>query len=181
MIILQTIILFLPAGFANMTPPLLKKINFLAEPIDFGKKFRGKRIFGDHKTWRGLIFGIIVAIAICWAQRLLYPHFAEYSLLDYQNINVNVLGFVLGFGALGGDIVKSFFKRQIGVAPGKTWIIFDQIDWIVGASFLMWVFFEFSPDIFSGWVYVVAIILFGLLHPIFNLISWVLGIQKNKF
>jgi CDP-2,3-bis-(O-geranylgeranyl)-sn-glycerol synthase len=32
-----------------------------------------------------------------------------------------------------GDAVKSFFKRQIGVAPGASWIGFDQLDFFIGA------------------------------------------------
>jgi len=44
------------------------------------------------------------------------------------------------FGALIGDIIKSFFKRRIGKKRGQDWIPFDQIDFILGVlffSFLM--------------------------------------------
>jgi CDP-2,3-bis-(O-geranylgeranyl)-sn-glycerol synthase len=39
----------------------------------------------------------------------------------------------MAFGALAGDAVKSFFKRQIGIAPGHRWLGPDQLDFIVGA------------------------------------------------
>jgi CDP-diglyceride synthetase len=55
---------FLPAGIANMSPVLANKIpgiNQWKTPLDFGKSWRGKRIFGNNKTWRGLIFGTLIA------------------------------------------------------------------------------------------------------------------------
>ena len=48
--------------------------------------------------------------------------------------------FSLCFGALTGDVTKSFFKRRIGKNRGEDWILFDQIDFIGGAllfSFLV--------------------------------------------
>src|SRR5262245_59470825 len=38
----------------------------LKVPIDFGTTFRGRRIFGDHKTWRGavvMVAGSAIAMA----------------------------------------------------------------------------------------------------------------------
>ena len=43
-------------SFANIS----KIVPFLGTPVDFNKTMKdGNRIFGDHKTWRGIIFGII--------------------------------------------------------------------------------------------------------------------------
>jgi len=57
--------------------------------------------------------------------------FAEISLVDYSNWLL--FGFLMGFGALLGDMTKSFFKRRLGYAPGKPFIPFDQLDFVVGA------------------------------------------------
>ncbi len=113
-LILQTLWLFLPALLANLTPPLVKKIDILNYPVDFGAKFRGQRVFGDHKTIRGLVFGVLVAMIVAYLQMMLYsyPAFQWLSIIDYPYYNVLLLGFLLGFGALFGDMVKSFFKRQ---------------------------------------------------------------------
>ena len=51
---------FLPAGLANAAPVFASRIpksEKLALPLDFGKSFRGKRIFGENKTFRGLLAG----------------------------------------------------------------------------------------------------------------------------
>jgi hypothetical protein len=61
--IISCLYFFLPAYFANMTPPIAKRLGIfksLAKPIDFDKKFFGKPIFGSHKTWRGAILAFFV-------------------------------------------------------------------------------------------------------------------------
>ena len=58
---------FLPAGIANMSPVLASRISWLKSwdtPLDFGKSFRGKPIFGKNKTWRGIVFGTLSAIIV---------------------------------------------------------------------------------------------------------------------
>ncbi len=45
----------LPAYVANMMPVFARKIPILGSPIDMGKRYRGFRLLGKKKTWRGLI------------------------------------------------------------------------------------------------------------------------------
>jgi CDP-2,3-bis-(O-geranylgeranyl)-sn-glycerol synthase len=175
-IIIQTFWLLLPAGFANMAPVLFKWIPFINHPVDFNKKFRDKPIFGRNKTYRGFLFGISTAILIVFIQKNLYEYTSSISLINYAEINVFLLGFLMGFGGLLGDLIESFFKRQIGIDSGKPWFPFDQIDWVIGA--LIFTFFYINIEIK---IIVVSILLFGILHPIINLIGYYLGIKKNKF
>ena len=133
--ILKLLWLFLPAGFANMAPVLFRRINFLNYPVDNGKLFNGKRIFGGHKTWRGLFFGVVSALIIVYIQQLLYPYVQSITMLDYQQSNIWLLGLLLAAGALLGDLVRSFFKRRVNVMPGEPWPPFDQLDWMVGSLF----------------------------------------------
>jgi hypothetical protein len=56
-----------------MSPVLVRPwLCALAVPIDGGRSFRGKRILGDHKTWRGLLAGIFAGIFTYEVQRFLY-------------------------------------------------------------------------------------------------------------
>jgi CDP-2,3-bis-(O-geranylgeranyl)-sn-glycerol synthase len=126
---------FVPAYLANMSPVLVQRwFTSLAAPIDAGCMFRGRRILGDHKTWRGLLAGIVVAPLVLELQIL--THQAGYmhgvALLDYGTCSL-WLGVLMGLGTGIGDAVKSFFKRQIGIAPGASWIGFDQLDFLIGA------------------------------------------------
>lgn len=167
---------FLPAGMANMAPVLFRWINFLNYPIDFNKQLNKKPIFGKNKTFRGLFFGIVLAILVVYIQKILYAHTVNISLIDYSVLNPLLLGFLLGFGALFGDSIKSFFKRRLNINPGKSWIPLDQIDWIIGS--IIFVIFYVKLSLMQV---LVSIVLFGLLHPVINLIGYLIKIKKNKF
>ena len=53
-------------------------------PVDFGRSFRGHRIFGTHKTWRGLIVGIIFATFTLGLQVLLVRNVSFIASLTDQ-------------------------------------------------------------------------------------------------
>jgi CDP-2,3-bis-(O-geranylgeranyl)-sn-glycerol synthase len=38
---------------------------------------------------------------------------------------------------MGGDAAKSLVKRRLGIAPGKRWIPWDQVDFVLGALILV--------------------------------------------
>lgn len=102
----------------------------LARPIDAGVTPRGRRVLGDHETWRGLLAGVL-AFEV---QVLLYEAGMLHGLamIDYASIDP-LPGVLLGLGAGVGDVAKSFFKRQIGIVPGASWLGPDQLDFMVGA------------------------------------------------
>ena len=133
--VLRVLWLFVPAYLANMSPVLVQGcFQRLATPIDAGRSFRGKRILGDHKTWRGILAGIVVGTVVYELQRLV--HAAGFvpglALFDYADDPV-LPGFLMGLGTGVGDAVKSFFKRRVDIAPGASWPVFDQLDFLAGA------------------------------------------------
>lgn len=129
---------FLPAGVANAAPVFAAKIPGLSgwnTPLDFGRKYKGQRIFGAHKTWRGLLAGIVLATATIALQKYYFAHntsVADLSWLAYDQPKVWLLGPLFGAGALLADAAESFLKRQVGVSPGDSWFPFDQTDYILG-------------------------------------------------
>ena len=178
--ILQCLWFFLPAYFANMAPTFAKKagvLEFLAKPIDFGKNFKGKQIFGSHKTWRGMISGIVLGILISHFQKFLFQFsfFQKISFLNYQKLDVFFLGFLLSLGALSGDLISSFFKRRQSIKPGNPWIPFDQISFVIGAFFFTFFFF---PILTSA--YFLILFLSFFLHIIGNRLGFWLKISDSK-
>jgi CDP-2,3-bis-(O-geranylgeranyl)-sn-glycerol synthase len=132
---LQVLWLFVPAYLANMSPVIVQGwFPRLAGPIDGGRRFRGKRLLGDHKTWRGLLSGIVVGTAAYELQRLFHGagYGRELAVLDYAAAPL-VPGLLMGVGTGVGDAVKSFFKRRADIAPGASWPVFDQLDFFAGA------------------------------------------------
>lgn len=172
---------FLPAGIANMMPvfaarwPLLSKYEY---PVDFGKTFRGKRIFGTHKTWRGLVVGIIFATITLAVQVFLVRHIDGLASLtdqvEYVSLPIFILGPLFGFGALAGDIAESFFKRQVGIRPGDGWFPFDQTDYIVGGALATMPFVQLT--VFQ---YFVLIIIWLIIHVISSYIGYLLGVKER--
>lgn len=179
-IVLGCLWYMLPAYFANMAPILVRKyFKFLARPVDFGKTWLGKPILGAHKTFRGLIFGTLVGVVVMLFQVSLFNHtlfFRDISLFVYPKANYLLLGFLLGSGALVGDMAESFFKRRFSIKPGKRWIPFDQLDYVVGA--LVFGSFVYTPSLAAIIVILVASF---LLHIIANHIGYYLGIKKTKW
>lgn len=181
MFLLQCLYFMLPAYIANMAPVFARKFGifkFLSRPVDGGRTFRGKPIFGAHKTWRGFAVGVAAAIAIAWLQYFLYaiPFFKKISLINYLEMHWCLLGFLLGFGALFGDLIKSFFKRRTSLAPGAPWIPFDQIDFAFSALIFA------APIYFPPWPAVIIILLASpVLHTITNNLGFLLRVKNTRW
>jgi CDP-2,3-bis-(O-geranylgeranyl)-sn-glycerol synthase len=172
---------FLPAGLANASPVFTKRIktlHWLYVPIDFGCKYRNKRIFGDNKTWLGIFGGTVVGLLVIALQKYGYVNFEWVRTIsgsvNYSQSIIWWLGPLMGFGALAGDAIESFFKRQAGVAAGHAWIPFDQIDYIVGGL------------VFSALIvrltlveYVSVLVVWVILHFVSAYIGYLLGLKSK--
>ena len=174
--VLKCFYLMLPAYFANMAPVMVKKINLFVFPIDFNKEIGDKPILGKNKTFRGLIFGVVFAVIIAYLQFLLYDLelFRNVSFIDYSDWLL--FGFLMGFGALTGDLIKSFFKRRLGIKPGAKFVPFDQTDFVVGALVSITPIFDLTLNIF-----VIALLLSFILHIIVNHLAFYLKIRNEKW
>lgn len=128
--LLQLLYLMAPAYLANMAPPFLRYWRGWNRPIH-------ARLLGSHKTVLGAVLGIVVALVVAAVQAALVPvaMFADIALVDYRDWPLLGLGF--GIGAMGGDAIKSLFKRRLAIAPGAPWLPFDQLDFVLGALLLV--------------------------------------------
>jgi len=166
----------LPAYFANMAPVIVKKINFLKIPIDFGKTFGGKPLFGKNKTFRGLFFGTLFSIVIVYFQFVFYQNgiFVNLSFVNYSNWLL--IGFLFGFGTIIGDLIESFAKRRLGYNPGKPFIPFDQLDFVLGALIFVY------PVVQIGLSKIFLILLLSFfLHIFINHLAFYTGARKEKW
>lgn len=170
--VLKLAYFFVPAYFANMAPVLFSKINFLNYSVDCGLKFRGKRIFGANKTFRGFFFATIVGIVVAGLQGLV--NFSNLNMVDYGNFNFILIGFLLGFGALFGDLIESFFKRQLNFKPGQPFIPFDEMDYTLGAFILVTFFYKISV-----FPFLVLLICTVPVHLLVNYIGFKLKLRKD--
>lgn len=176
--IVQALYFMLPAYLANMAPLAALRFSVADIPLDHNVSWHGKRLFGSHKTYRGLFSGILVGIIIVFLQQQLFAWgwFANISLIPYAKLahwQLAVLGGLFGAGALLGDLLKSFFKRRLSIPPGKPWFPFDQLDFVVGA--LLAVSFIYTPPLQH---IVLIIILTPPLHLLTNVLAYTAGLKK---
>jgi CDP-2,3-bis-(O-geranylgeranyl)-sn-glycerol synthase len=193
-IILQALWLVLPAYIANGSALLIGG----GTPIDFGKNWKdGKRLLGDGKTWYGLIsgafIGMIGGFGLSVAAKFI--NMSEFKFIGINDFTgfplmIPIIGSIC-FGALLGDIIKSFFKRRIGKNPGEDWIPFDQIDFVLGVlffSFLMAGFlqvfnitsYNWFFESFTIWHVLTLIIITPFLHLFSNFVHKKSKIRRSN-
>ncbi len=171
----------LPAAVANGAPILTSRFPIIDKwnaRLDFGKQFHGRPLLGSHKTWRGLISGIIFATLVLWLQQLFAAHVSwsgnVTAGVDYGQFPVLLLGPLFGLGALGGDALESFFKRRRGTRDGGAWVPFDQLDYIVGAVLVSLPFVVLSLR-----QYVLLFIIWFAMHFASTYVGWKLGLKEQ--
>lgn len=208
--ILRALWIFLPAYVANMSPVFVAKIlPRWSAPIDGGRVGKdGHRILGPGKTWRGLVggaaFGAITALAVgmgaqAWGLMdgwdyglggFTGPCGTETNAADCDAPTsawwaVLVFGAFVGFMALVGDAVKSYFKRRTGRDRGRPWVPFDQLDFVL---FGLLAFVLGAPLLADGWVTAILlddwlvlatlVILTPLLHYLVNVVGYWLKLKE---
>lgn len=167
---IAAVLFFLPAGLSNTAPVLANRIpiwNRWTTPIDFGRSWRGKRITGDNKTWRGLVSGTLLAGLAAVIIAKLVPEVIV-------NDKIFVTGLLLGFGALAGDAFESFLKRQANIKPGHSWFPWDQIDYIVGG-----LLFALPVAPLPLWAIITIVIVYFPLHLLIAYLAYKLGLKST--
>lgn len=157
-----------PAYCANASPVIFGG----GKPIDCGKKFLdGKPIFGSHKTYRGLISGLLIGTLVGWMQEFLAP-----------NINLPkgsvFLGFALSVGALLGDLMGSFIKRRLNLKPGSPLPVVDQIDFVIAALIFALIVEPSSLSISKA---IIIVALTFPIHVLANFIAYMLHLKDNPW
>lgn len=169
--LLYVFLFFWPAAVGNVSPMFAARIPWLKRyntPLDLGKHYKGKRIFGANKTWRGLASGIVMG----GATSLLISYFFIPNSADAWY--TFLVGAALGGGALVGDAIESFFKRQRGIAPGKSWFPFDQTDYIIGG-----LAFVYPLTLIPLSLMLSILIMFFGVHLFFSYIAYLIGWKKS--
>ena len=156
----------------------------LKKPLDLGLNFRGRRIFGDHKTWRGLVINVVFCTIGAIIQALLQNrgYLPEWLLLlDYKRYGY-LVGILLGLGMTAGELPNSLIKRQLQIPPGKgkrgflglAFFLFDQVDLTIG----IWIFLLFlvRPSLL---LVLCSFPITIVLHLTISIVSYLLGVRKT--
>jgi CDP-2,3-bis-(O-geranylgeranyl)-sn-glycerol synthase len=151
----------------------------LGRPIDGGRRWRGRRLFGENKTFRGVVavaagtgvgYAISSAAGVWPAGPLSHPEMAV------------AVGLLAGAAAMAAELPNSLLKRQLGIAPGSQpggmlgplFHVLDQVDVVAGAwAVLLWVV---EPDL--GTV-LASLVFMYVAHQAVTLAGYVLGMRAT--
>jgi CDP-archaeol synthase len=176
--------LFLPLlGSVLAHAPVIRfdVLKALKRPIDGGVRFRGRRVFGDNKTWRGfLVMGAGVFLAALLLSR--WPWYWRKLPEEIRGVGPAPFGVLLGLGTVLAELPGSFLKRQLDVPPGEqrrspggvllsAW---DQGDFVIGAWLLL------TPV----WVMPVrqvamSFVVVGIVHFLVSTVGRWLGVRRT--
>ena len=157
---------------------------FLARPMDGGKTWRGRPLFGHSKTFRGPLTVAAGAGAVFALQRQLLHScagLASIELFDYASQPV-WLGAALGAAAELSELPNSFVKRRLGIEPGGTargplaalFYLWDQLDVLLG----FWLACAFAVALTPLRVAASVAIVAGI-HPLLTVAGYLLGMRPT--
>ena len=95
-----TLIPTIIAGIINMIFCKSSVLRKIQNPIDRGNNFiDGKRIFGDNKTWKGILGYIIfnIIIAVLWGIICSFTNLNSYNFFYVQHENTVIYNLLIGF------------------------------------------------------------------------------------
>jgi ABC-type Fe3+-siderophore transport system permease subunit len=120
-------VLLIPKAFSIILPILISGLFFIYsmkkgwlqifnKPIDFGFKVGKAELFGPNKKWRGVVCYVLGGTFVTYLL-----HLAQPSQTWIAELFVND-PFVLGISScsayVAGELINSFIKRRLNIAPG---------------------------------------------------------------
>lgn len=153
----------------------------LARPVDRGAVFRGRRLFGPNKTYRGLV-AVGCGAALGYTLQGLWPEWQPPGLRPLPLALLALFGFALGTASMLSELPNSFLKRQLGIAAGAPgrgvtaplFYLLDQVDFLPGAWLVAW------PWVSPTWTRVLASVAFVLVvHQILSVLGALLGMRAS--
>jgi CDP-2,3-bis-(O-geranylgeranyl)-sn-glycerol synthase len=149
----------------------------LKRPLDGGRTFRGRRLFGDNKTWRGALCmtaGVVLATLLLWQ----WNWWLDQLPGAVRASTPLLVGLLIGLGTVAGELPNSFLKRQLDIAPGTrrrspggfALAVLDQGDLVIG----IWVFLA-PVWVMPVWLAAVAFAAIAAIHAVVNVIGYAIG------
>ena len=157
-----------------------------AGPLDGGATWRGKRLFGPNKTWRGLmVMPLAAALGFGFAAhfRDLLPRWLADGIWLRPPSELALAGLLCGLAFMLAELPNSLLKRQLGVEPGAQarqpllracCLLLDRVDSTVGALLVLSVLLPLPA---MAWLWVP---LFGIgLHWAFSYAMYLLKLKPR--
>ncbi|MDQ0222389.1 CDP-archaeol synthase [Streptococcus moroccensis] len=181
------------AGMANMAFCRSEIAKTWYRPIDRGKILSdGKRLFGDHKTWKGFVgmIGFGYFFQVFWGGLgHVIPALSRLNMVYETQPNTfwfnSLFGAGLGFAYVLCELPNSWLKRRFDIIPGQLahpknqrlfFFLLDQIDSLIGCVAVLALVYPMSI-----WLYLGFIALGALTHVGVNQLLFLLKLRKTQF
>jgi CDP-diglyceride synthetase len=149
----------------------------LKRPLDGRRTYRGRRLFGDNKTWRGALCmttGVVIATVLLWQ----WGWWLDQLPGAVRASSPLIVGLLVGLGTVMGELPNSFLKRQLDIAPGTrrhspagaALAVLDQGDLVLG----IWVLLM-PVWVMPVWLVAVAFVAISAIHAVINVIGYAVG------
>lgn len=128
--LLPAFLLLVLIGAANTAPLFAKKLfgARFAWPLDFDARWLdGEPLFGHSKTVRGIVFALVTPALLAWPLGLPIWH-----------------GAAIGLAAMAGDLLSSFTKRRMKLAPSSQAFGLDQIPEVLLPAWMARTWFDLT-------------------------------------
>jgi CDP-archaeol synthase len=176
---MEAIWVFVPVlGAALLHAPVLSLdlLKPLRRPLDGGACFRGRRVFGDNKTWRG---ALVMTTGVLAATLLLSLWDPWWSRLPdgIRDAGPVLYGVLLGIGVVLGELPNSFLKRRLDIAPGTQrnllLTIYDQADFVL----VVWIVL-LPLWTMAVWQAALVFVLVTAVHLVINVVGYAIGARS---
>lgn len=186
--LLRTAYLFLPllvGAIVNGLCIRFQCLTFLTYPLDFRLTCRKRRLFGNNKTFRGIIlFSIGTALAVSLQATVFHniPLLQSLEILNYDLVYPPLFGFFLGVAAMLSELPNSYLKRQLDIPSGGAahgiWLpifyFLDQVDLLAGT----WLVLSLAMKVTLDHV-LFSIVFIFFAHQIITIIAYFLGMRQT--
>jgi hypothetical protein len=186
-LLLQLLWLAVPVIVSGLVHLMVMKLDLFpglrAMPMDGGATIRGRRVFGDNKTWRGALVTILSVTASAWALARMNDCCIHLpTLVPFAELHPVAWGLLLGTGYIVGELPNSFVKRQLDIGPGASgqglvgrvfWVV-DQLDSLAGMLLFVWPVWHPPVRLLLPLIVVMLVA-----HPIAAWIMVIFGLKKR--
>lgn len=176
-------------GIFNMFTVRTKWFKKHKYPIDCYRNFiDNKRIFGDNKTFQGLLSmtGLTIISNVVWGMicNIININRLNQLYIKYDNTIIYnaTIGLIWGLTYCLCELPNSFIKRRLDISPGKTvnkgigslFFVIDQIDSALGVVAILFIVSNITII-----EYIEYIVLWGFTHISINFILYKIKVRKN--
>jgi len=152
-VITLTVPLLVP-GIALIVVLKMQLLRVLDIPLDLGFSVRGKRIFGDNKTYKGILVMFSVATLTTYGLYLTYNSCCSHIIDPIFMRTPLQIGLLYAFSYVFGELINSFIKRQLNIPEGevlpttrgKVQAFFDLSDGIIVTGIMLSIFTSASTS-----------------------------------